>query len=232
MDAISELALDDSMRRCDSGTAAFHAAQSAYQETTNIGSKTVERAPFAGKVLRRYVELGQNVMPGTPILLFGNDPLEIRVMVSEKDILKGIKPEIPVRLQFQSGTTIDASATSVSPIAIGIGRLVEVKIAIPKDFGIPLTHGMSVDVSFILAQRDNAISVPLGSIKTSSSSNFIFLVEGSRLTKMEVTPGLKESGWVAIDPPFALGAKVVVGNLDALKEGMDVYPVEVKGDSL
>ena len=232
VDAISNLALDDSGRRCQSGTAAFHAAQSAYRETMNIGSKTSERAPFAGKILRRYVEPGQNVMPGTPILLFGNDPLETRVMVAEKDILKGIKSDIPVKLRFQDGTTMNAKTTSVSPIAVGVGRLVEIKIALSSDLDIRLTHGMSVDVFFILAQQDSAVSVPFGAVGTGSSSKFIFLVEGSRLAKMEVTTGLKESGWVSIEPAVAPGTKVVVGNLDAINDGIEVYPVEVEGGSI
>mgnify|MGYP000899712772 CR=1 FL=1 len=230
VDAISELALDDSRRLCESATAAFHAAQAAHSETMNIGSKTIERAPFSGKILRRYVEPGQIVMPGTPLLLFGNDPLEIRVMAAEKDILKGIRGDIPVRLRFSDGTTLNTTTSSVSPMAVGTGRVVEVKIAIHQDdLAAKLTHGMSVDVFFILAQQENAFSVPLQSLRTEPSGKFIYMLEESRLRKLKVEIGLTESGWTSFEPAVSPGTRVVVGNLDGLNDGMEVYPVEVEG---
>ena len=73
--------------RLAQANAARDAARAALQKARLDLDRTRIRAPFAGRVLRKGVDLGQYVGPGTPIArVYASDAAEVRLPVSLDDL--------------------------------------------------------------------------------------------------------------------------------------------------
>jgi len=222
---ISRIKADGSRQKCASSKAALQAAKASLKEVRAVRGKAVERAPFDGKVLKWLAEPGENAMPGRPILIFGGEALEIRVLVNEKDIEGGIARGTAVILLSASGLSIRASVGDVSAMASGPGRMLEVRIPLPKKQSFVLRHGMSIDVTFVLGEESNAMSVPALAVFKKDSGYGVFLVRHKVAHWVPVTPSIHEGAWIAVTGKLAVDDRVVVGNLEAVRPGQRVYPV-------
>lgn len=233
--AVSQAKVDASRRRCSSAREAVKAAQAGSRELESSRGKAVERAPFSGRVLRWYAEPGEHVARGRPILLLGDDALEVAVQVTETDLVRGVKAGSAVALTLIRPTTRlvarkhAARIRTVAPMASGPGRTVEVRIGLPAELRSAARHGASVDVAFVLAREEDAVAVPEAALSSSVSGATIFIVNKGRVTAMRIKAGITDEGWVAIKPPPPRGARVAVTNLDVLSDGMKVYPVQDRG---
>ncbi|NOZ00381.1 MAG: hypothetical protein GXP54_00635 [Deltaproteobacteria bacterium] len=59
----------------------------------------------------------------------------------------------------------------------------------------------------------------------------MYLVRDNTARRLSVSPSIREGGWVAVDADLKEGDMVVVGNLDAIKDGMTVYPVSMEKET-
>ncbi len=223
--AIPKVKADQSRQRCISSRAALRAAKAALRETRAVRGRTVEQAPFDGVVLKWLAEPGENTMPGRPILLFGGKRKEVRVLVHEGDVERGIRPETPVDLQIGAGRRVRTSVTRVSPMASGPGRMFDVRVALPESVSRTLLHGTSVSLSFVLREEANAKAVPEGALVLHGRKSGVFAVRGGRARWIPVTPTITEGGWVAVRGELTAEDRVIVGNLDEVRADMPVYPV-------
>ncbi len=226
--AISKIKSDASRQKCKSSRAALDAAEAGLHELKVMALKTVERAPFAGKVLSWLAEPGENVMPGRPILIFGDDPLELRVHVHEKDVRAGIGKGSVAILMPEGMKPFRARVDFLAPMALGVGRMMEVKIPLGDDIASRMFHGMSVDVAFVLKEKSDAVSVPVGAVLRTKAENGVFVVQENVAHWKTVRPLIREKGWIAVDGDVDEGDLVVVGNLEALKDSLPVYPVSME----
>ncbi len=220
--AISTTQVDMSRRACEAAGAALSAAEAGSREAGVGRSKRLETAPFAGRVLQWLVEPGQNVMPGTPLLFFGSHDRELRVAVAERDLARGVGAGTPVLVNFQ-GKSFRVQVTSVAPVAVGLGRTVEVRAPLPDDaaFG----HGTSVRVDFVLAEVKGGLVVPDVALSRQGERSVVFVIAGERAQVVPVSPGISSQSFVAVQGDLAPGAHVAVSNLDLLKDGARVFAV-------
>ena len=225
---ISKLKSDASRQKCKSSKAALRAAKASLKELNSLAGNTVERAPFDGKVLQWLTEPGENVMPGRPILTFGDEPLEVRVKVHEKDVGAGIQKGTSVILFPKRSDSIQSEVSFVAPMAIGPGRMIEVRIPIKKVNATSLQHGMSVDVSFVVREKTEAVLVPINALGKNEHGFGVYIVRDKTARWKKVTPSIQENGQVAIEADLKISDRVVVGNLDALHDNTKVYPVDLE----
>ncbi len=224
--AISKLNSDASRLKCESGRAALNAARAGLNELKVLAGNTVERAPFNGKVLLWLAEPGENLMPGRPILMFGDEPLEVRVDVHEKDVAAGIQKGTRVILFPDQPDSIRAELSFVAPMAAGPGRMIKVRIPVAKEDAGRLRHGMSIDVSFVLREKMKAVMVPVNAVGKQKLEFGVYLVRNDIAQWKSVTPSIREQGWIAVEADLKDGDRVVVGNLEAVQDGFAVYPVD------
>lgn len=227
--AVPSIRAETSRKNCESSRLAFNSAASSLEELEIMRSKTVEKAPFNGTVLKWLTNPGENIMPGFPILLFGDDNYIVTVFVHEKDLAKGIKKGSKVILEDSENKNIESDISFVSPISTGNSRMFEVHIPLKKDQFKNILHGYSINVSFVISEKKGVFLVPLNSIK---DGEFIFLFKDEKIERINVIPGITEKGWVTIDADLPENSKVVVGDLEALSSGMTVYPVFPEGEKL
>ena len=227
--AISKVKADASRQKCDSSQAALRAAEAGLRELDVMAGNSVERAPFDGVVLKWLAERGENVMPGRPILIYGDTPLEVRVMVHEKDVAAGIRKGMPVILLPDHPQSIRTEVAFVSPLASGPGRMMEARIPLTQEDADRFRHGMSLDIAFVLREKSDAVIVPELAIHSKGVETGLYRIKNDKAHWEKTTVSLREGPRVAIDTNLKPGDRVAVGNLDVLKDGMTVYPVGIEG---
>ena len=225
---ISRITSDASRQKCESSLAASRAAEARLNELKVLAGNTVERAPFDGKVLKWLAEPGENAMPGRPLLIFGDETLEVRVRVHEKDVLAGIHQGTPVLLDTQGTHPVRSTVSSISPMAAGPGRTMDVRVPLDNEGRAGLWHGMSVDVAFVLKEKRQALLVPAAAVRETKTGAGVYTVRNGSAHWLEVKPYIREGEWVGVDADLQEGDRVVVGNLEAVRDGMAVYPVSVE----
>lgn len=225
--AVPTRQVDMSKKACAAATAAVTAAKAGAREINAAKAKTSEQAPFAGLVLRWLVEPGQNVMPGTPLLLLGSNDLELRVQVAERDLNRGIREGVPVLVQL-GGKVRRLSVSAVSPLAVGPGRTAEVRIPLPKDLTETPFHGTSARVEFLTAESPNTLAIPEKALIKTNGVESVFIIDNGRARAMAVSPNIRDGGLIGVSGDIAAEAWVAVSALDQLRDGDSVFAVHLR----
>ncbi len=230
-DTIPRVRADGSRQKCTSSRAALKAARAGLRELKVLAGNTVELAPFDGKVLKWLAEPGENVMPGRPILILGDEPLEVRVQVHEKDVSAGIEKGTIAILSPEHSPPLRSEVSFAAPMATGLSRMFEIRIPLKEEDAALFRHGMSVDVAFVLNEKQEAVMVPVDAVKKADPGMGIFVVRDDVARWENVAPSIREKGWIAIEANLKGDDRVVVSNLDMLRDGMAVYPVSSEGNA-
>lgn len=194
-------------------------------------SRTVIRAPFAGRVLKRYVDLGATVSDGTTLFdLADCDPLMADVAVPERHVTR-LAVGQPVRLLVDATTTslgarIERIAPSVDP-ATGT-----VKVSLAVAGGEAVRPGAFVRVGIVTDLRPDALVVPRNALVPEGRRWHVYRLrpEGDAVDQIEVALGFEEGDKVECLPPpgaetarfLREGERVVVVGAAALAPGRKV----------
>jgi RND family efflux transporter MFP subunit len=214
----------------DAGRRASTAASSAYREAVSRLDKAVEHSPIAGMVLRRFVEAGQNVMPGQPLLLIGSADREVRVNVVEEEFARGLRIGMKAQLVVDARTRIPASVVEIAPVTAGVSRSFTVKLRPTDGARLELRHGTSIAVNFLLRESVQALAVPVQALVYSAGEAAVFLVRGDRVIRQSVDAGIEEHGWVEAEFAWNGSDAVATSNLGSLSDSCRVLAVPVRED--
>lgn len=137
---------------------------SARAETQRLEAELalhVVKAPFAGVVRERHVELGGWLRPGDPVLtLVSADALEVVVDVAA-NLRSYLQPGSPAKLARGSGT-VDAKVVAVLAALDPVTRTLRVRLE-PTAASPWLMAGLPVDVGFeVQVNPDNGASGAVG----------------------------------------------------------------------
>jgi membrane fusion protein (multidrug efflux system) len=148
--------------------------------------RKVIRAPFAGRLGIRAVNLGQYLSPGTPITtLEALDSVYVDFTLPQQ-ILGSIDIGFPVRVVIEGEKQVEAEGkvAAIDPTLDRATRSVHVRAAIPNE-NQKLRPGMFANVSVVLPKRDSIVAVPATAVVHAPYGDSIFLIED------ESTPGAK-----------------------------------------
>ncbi len=221
-------ALEASKKACRTARLAVRAARAAERETRAITARSVERAPFEGRVLDRMVEVGQAVMPGTPLLMYGTRDLELVLQVPEGDIARGLREGLPVVFEGGRGEVREVGAWARGP-----GRMVEVRVRVTEGNDTLPQVGGTLPVRVVFDMREEALSVPVEALVTDGDAHYVLVLDGNRVRRQAVLPGPREEGWVAVEPTgsdsgrLVAGKRVVVSEPERVDVARPVLAVEV-----
>ena len=213
----------------ESSSRALRSARAGLAEARAGLEKTVLTARFSGQILDRYVEPGQVMMPGQPILLIGDSSREVRVDVVEEDLARGVAAGIPVELKPGASSVIESRVSSISSVSSGKARSFTVTVSVPQDAGGQLRKGASIRADFVLNRKENATAVPVRAVADRDNNPYIFIISVNHARKVRVKTGISEGGWIAADFSWNGTDPVAVTNLRSLIDGVPVYPVAEEG---
>ena len=132
------------------------------------------RAPFAGRVIARHIELGEWVEPGESIVtLASSGDIEAWLQVPERYAGAARGAEIPVTLSA-TGQTVTSKSLTMVPEA-GTGTRTLQMIAVLPNSDNSLISGLSVTADLPVTENVERLAVPVNALSQSYSGPGVFV---------------------------------------------------------
>jgi RND family efflux transporter MFP subunit len=192
--------------------ARLNAAQSGVATAKEKLDYTVVRAPYAGIVSKRHVEIGELVSPGQPVMS-GLSLQSLRVNVDVPQSMFDPIREIGKAFVYTGDKRITADNITFYPVADPVTNSFTVRVNLP-DGSATLFPGMFVKVGFVVGVS-RRLHVPEAAIVRRSELTAVYVVANDRVAlrqvrlgrnfddKIEILAGLSEGENVATDPVAA-----------------------------
>ena len=202
--------------------AAVVVARTALADAKAQLAKTTVRAPFAGVVQWKEVELGGVVSPGTELMeIAADDNVLIHLDVPERFVGSVDRDrEFSFRADAFPDKTFKAKVKSILPDGDERSRTYVLQATVPEPTG--LLPRMFVRVRLPLATIDNALLVPKDAVTYKGNDSLIHLVADGKAMPLPVTVGAVEDDRVQIIGEVKAGAKVVTTGGEVLFPGASV----------
>ena len=198
----------------DAAEAALNSARAAVAGAAEGVDYTEVRAPYAGVITRRRVQVGEAVAPGTPLL--GIASLQsLRVVASIPESLANTVRRVGEATIYFNGQAIRAARVTVFPEASAGSNTFRVHLAL-ADPVAGMSPGMVVPVAFDTGERRQLL-VPERAIVRRSAVTAVYVVQPNgnallqqvrlgepRGDRIEVLSGLTPGERVALDPLAAM----------------------------
>jgi len=199
-----------------------------------IAKKTI-RAPFAGRLGVRLINLGQVLNEGQAVVsLQSLDPIFVNFQLPQQQ-LPLVKTGLTVRLTLDEsdngtseGKPIEGKITTINPEVDATSRnfLVQATVANSDE---RLRPGMFTDVAVVLPQKKKVLAIPATSVLYAPYGDSVFLVEekkdeatgktGKVLRQQFVRLGEKRGDYVAVSAGLKAGETVVTTGAFKLRNG-------------
>lgn len=169
--AVSKALLDQRRAEKDRAEASIR------QLDARIAQKTI-RAPFAGEIGLRRVDLGQYLSPGEAVATLTNlDELHVNFTVPQQEIgLLRQGAQVSVTADAWPGRTFAATVNAVEPRVSNQTRNVTVQAVLPNADGA-LRPGMYVKVAVALPAEPDKLVLPATAIMTSAMGDAVVVVK-------------------------------------------------------
>lgn len=197
-----------------------------------IAKKTI-RAPFAGRLGLRLVNLGQVLKDGEAVSTLQTlDPIYINFSLPQQR-LSQITVGNGVRLKTDAavGKTIEGRITAISPEVDPMTRNVRVQATVPNG-DEALRAGMFVNVDVILPTSTKVLSIPATAVLYAPYGDSVFVVDEKKndktgkvekvLRQQFVRLGNTRGDFVAVVDGLKAGETVVTSGVFKLRSGMSV----------
>lgn len=204
-------------------------AEAAAQQAI-IAKKTL-RAPFAGTLGIRRVDLGDYLAAGSSVVSLQTlSPIYLDSSIPERYIAElKTGQEIFLHSQAYGEERFSGRLTAIEPGADPATRMVRIRAEFPNA-DKRLRPGMFVDLELVQAAVDEVLALPETAISYSPYGNSVFLItetpEGLVVERKPVETGGTRDGDVAITKGLAVGDRVVAVGQNKLRNGMKVEVVE------
>lgn len=225
---ISSSQFDSADNNYRSAAARLKQARADFEVADNQATYSVLRAPQAGVIAQRAVEVGQVVAAGQTVFVLAADG-EREVLISlPETVINQIATGQPVEVELWSrpDQRLAGIVRELSPAADSQSRTFAARVSL-KDPEADVEIGQSARV-FIQNQHDVPLSVPLSAVTAEKSQSFVWVVDkqtlkvsrrpvkvGSfRRDRASILEGLDSSDWV------------VAAGVHMLLEGQSVQPVD------
>jgi membrane fusion protein (multidrug efflux system) len=197
-----------------------------------IAKKTI-RAPFAGRLGIRQINLGQFLNEAEPIVsLQALDPIFVNFSLPQQEFSQ-LHPELPVRVTTDAAPDqvfeghITAINPEIDPATRNIG--LQATLANADEW---LRPGMFVNVAVVLPVREKRLIIPATAVLYAPYSDSVFIVEdrpsdsgapqGRVVRQQFVRLGEKRGDFVAVASGLEAGQTVVSTGAFKLRNGQSV----------
>ncbi len=234
-DRAKELLPENVITRSSYDNADAEYKQAAAQADTiraTIAKKTI-RAPFAGRLGLRLVNLGQTLEGGDPIVsLQSMDPIFANFQLPQQELSK-IRRGLPVKLTSDAlpGDVITGTITAINPQVDSATRNVRIQATVTNTRE-QLRPGMFVNVAVVLPEAKRVLTIPATAVLYAPYSDSVFVVEakpeqdrersGKFLRQQFVRLGKKRGDFIVVESGLKEGDTVVSTGVFKLRNGQAV----------
>jgi len=220
--AISRAEFDRSLSQCTSSEWSVAAASAQHGTAAKMVGDSAIRAPFAGVIGERFVNVGQYVQPSTRVAsLYAVDPLRLALSVPEANVAL-IHPDLPVEFQVAAygEQKFSGKVRFISPNVRQASRDLVVEALVPNADG-KLRPGMFATVRLQVGEKP-AVVLASGSVRRDLDPPRAYVVVAGRIEERVVQLGQELPGWVAVQSGVKVGELVVQDPPKNLHDGVRV----------
>jgi RND family efflux transporter MFP subunit len=203
---------------------AVTSAQTQVDQAQKAVSDTVIYAPISGYVAERVADVGEFITPNTPnskvATLVRTSTLRVRIDIPEQDVGK-VATGQGVSLQTSAfpDRSFAGRVVRIAPSLNAQARTLNVEAEVQNVNGL-LKPGQFVTVRITQSKPEPAVMVPVTAVKTSGTTNSVFVVKDGVAREQFVQLGLLEDRMVQIKQGVIEGDMVAVSNVNALTDGV------------
>ncbi|MDY0067913.1 MAG: efflux RND transporter periplasmic adaptor subunit [Steroidobacteraceae bacterium] len=214
--AASRQQLDTARAERDAAVARLAGARAAVESAREEVNYTEIRAPYAGVVTQRHVEVGESVRPGAP-LMSGLSLQQLRVSVDLPQSLVRQVREIGKAAVYIDGRRIPAVGVTIFPQAAPQSNTFRARVELPEN-AADLYPGMFVKVGFVVGEAERLLT-PVQAVVERSEVTAVYVLDESDTPRLrqvrlgrvfgehvDVLAGLSPGERVALDPAAAVEA--------------------------
>jgi HlyD family secretion protein len=243
---IGQAALDDARKTVELADAEVRAAQKQLETTTPTGSDralalanvagaqasaqaarartgyAVVKAPVAGTLIARDVEVGDVVQPGKVLMtLSPQGRTQLVVAIDEKNLaLLALRQQALVSADAYPTQHFAATLAYINPGVNATTGAVEVKFDVAAPPAV-LKQDMTVSVDIEVARRAQVLIVPLSAVHDPDAAPWVLRLEGRHAVRRPVQLGLRSGGLAEVLGGLSEGDAVLLGSV-AVKAGARV----------
>jgi HlyD family secretion protein len=236
---IGQAALDDARKTADLADAEVRAAQKQVDTTTPTGSDSALalanvagaqasaqaarartgyaaiRAPLAGTLIARSVEVGDVVQPGKVLMtLSPQGRTQLVVAIDEKNLsLLALGQGAVVSADAYPTQRFEAVLAYINPGVNATTGAVEVKLDVAAP-PVVLKQDMTVSVDIAVARRAQALIVPLSAVHDVDAAPWVLRLEGRQAVRRPVQLGLRSGGLAEVLGGLSERDTVLVGRAE------------------
>ena len=223
---VPKASLDEATANRDAAVARLTAAEAALESAKEGVAYTEVRAPYAGVVTRRLVEVGETVSPGMP-LMSGLSLQYLRVTVDVPQSIVSQVRQIKKAAIYLDGRRIEATKVTVFPEASSPSNTFRARLELPEN-ATDLYPGMFVKVGLVTGQVERML-VPTSAVVQRSEVTAVYVIDASgNISLRQVRPGAHVDGRLQILSGLNAGERIAI---DALAASKALNPMTVASNS-
>lgn len=231
---LPEQRLDDAQDAVRLASAARDAARAEARLARRGLTEAVVRAPFAGTVVERAVELGEYLAPGTPLLTLADTSLlKARVLLDPRealDVAVGAKADVSV--YARPGERFGATVVRVGEVIDPRTRRLPVEVELDDHVG-RLRPGLVARFAVQTGEPEMLLRVPLEGVFERFGKQHVYVVVDGVAQRRAISLGPVRAGYAEVSGGIEAGELVVTKGVTRVVDGSKVLvvPIETTAES-
>src|SRR5215469_6731525 len=213
---VPKATLDEATANRDAAVARLNTARAGLASAKEGVAYTEIRAPYAGVVTKRLVQVGETVSPGTP-LMSGLSLQFLRVNVDVPQSIVEQVRRIREAAVYIGERRIEATKVTIFPEAASPSSTFRARLELPEN-ATDLYPGMFVKVGFVTGEAERLL-VPARAVVERSEVTAVYLTgAGGRISMRQVRLGERFGDRIEILSGLVAGDHVALDPLAAARE--------------
>lgn len=217
--AISKSELDMRKSQCESADLSVETASLRVAMGAQAMRDAAVRAPFAGTIDSRATDVGEYLMPGSPIVtLVSVDKLRLDIVVPEAHLAKvGLDKTVSFHVAAYADRKFEGLVRVVGATVRAGTRDVLVEASVDNTDGA-LKPGMFATVEVVTAETPMPV-IPRSATRQSGNLTHVFVVVEGRANERVVKLGPERGDMVGVVRGLVVGERLITTPSETLKNG-------------
>lgn len=215
----SEATIDELRANRDAARHDLARARVTLRRAETALERTDVKAPFAGRVVARQIDVGEYVNPGAPIVrLVNTDDLEVAARAADA-LLATVSPGDVISVT-NGDQTVDAAVRAVVPVGDETNRTLEVRLDLPEtDWRV----GSAVEVRLPRTAKRRVVAVHRDALILRAERVSVFVVGADDIAKqVDVELGAADGDLIETIGAIKAGDRIVIRGGERLRDGQKV----------